>query len=221
MTSMGTPEGGLRDWLVTATAGCALAACLAGIVRPPATLPKPPTSPTPTEQRTSWVRLAPPAATSEATAGSPTAPTRPEAPPAAPATLPAEGDLPSLPALPTLPSERRAEPSARPSEPSTAQAAAQGAPGAGTGPVRLTKGELGGSQPWPEYPAAALRRGESGTVTVRLSVDAAGDVTEARVDASSGWRSLDEAATGTIRRRWSFPPGQPRDYLVDIRFQIL
>jgi TonB family protein len=218
---MRTEPGELRDWLVTATAACALAACLAGLVRPLPVLPEPGMADRPMPTQTTWVRLeqptggagsAAPAAPQAETAPSPTLPpTLPAlANPGAPAML---ADLPVARAPSTVAAAGSVTPQATP--------AAGAASGAGDGPVRLTRGELGGSQPWPTYPAASLRRGEAGTVTVRLSVSPAGAVTEARVAGSSGWRSLDEAATDTIRRRWTFPPGASRDYLVDIRFQLL
>lgn len=210
-------EGELTDWLVTATAACALAACLAGILRPAQALPARESTAAEPPRETTWVRIAPPAAAGEAPAEPESVPSALPAAPESPEALPSLGE-PAAPAiLPSLPAARQARPAAAPNKPGTAEAKGAG----GEGPVRLERGELAGSQPWPDYPSAALRRGESGTVTVRLRVTPAGEVSEARVDASSGWRSLDEAATDTIRRRWTFPPGPPRDYLVDIRFQIL
>lgn len=212
-------EGELTDWLVTATAACALLACLAGILRVPAAIPAREATAAESNRERTWVRLAPPAAAGGSSAVSEAAlPSLPDTP-SAPEALPALGEPAALPALPSLPAAREARPAAVDAAMTTP--AGEGATPPAGGPVRLERGQLGGSQPWPEYPAAALRRGESGTVTVRLRVTPAGEVSEARVDTSSGWRSLDEAATTTIRRRWSFPPGAPRDYLVDIRFQIL
>jgi len=204
----------LGEWLVTATAACALAACVAGILRPAATLAVASTATEDPIRRVSWVQL--PSPSGAATNGQAAAPGETEAPalPGLPAALPSLGsvaDLAELPALPTLPVPSSAPGPATPGTPSAT----------GEGPVRLARGQLGANQPWPEYPREALRRGESGTVTVRLSVAPSGVVTSARVAVSSGWRSLDEAAGDTIRRRWSFPPGAPRDYLVDIRFQLL
>jgi protein TonB len=214
---MDAREGDLPDWLVTATAACALLVCVAGILRPASALPERRMAETEPARETTWVRLAPPAGPAAVTADTP-AHSAPPVPLPSQHALPALGEPETLPALPSLPPARAAA-AASSAGAATAQAVA-GTSG-GEGPIRLDRGQLAGSQPWPEYPAGALRRGESGTVTVRLRVTATGDVSEARVDTSSGWRSLDEAATGTIRRRWTFPPGPPRDYLVDIRFQIL
>jgi TonB family protein len=210
-------DEGISEWLVTATAACALAACLAGLLREPPSLSSPSRAqPEPT--LVTWVRLPTPApdqtpATSAARTEEPSIPTALPDAPRIIAPLATPTALPSLADLPT-PGKAARNITSQPNAP-----ARSGDPA--TGPVVLNRESLGGSQPWPEYPAAALRRGEAGTVTVRLSVNPRGEVTEARVAGSSGWRSLDEAATGTIRRRWSFPPGAPRDYLVDIRFQIL
>lgn len=214
---MAEANAGLGDWLVAATATCALAACVAGVLREAPSLPAPAEVAAPAA-RTSWVRL-----TAPAPAGGEGADTAgPSAPSATASAIPeAPGGLAPLADLPALP-EATATGRATRGADEAAAGPISGAPSvARGGPVRLGRPALGGDQPWPDYPAAARRRGEEGTVTVRLSVDAAGAVTSAAVAASSGWRSLDEAAAGTVRRRWSFPPGEPRDYLVDIRFELL
>ena len=59
----------------------------------------------------------------------------------------------------------------------------------------------------PEYPSAALRRGESGTVLVRAEVDASGRPSEVSVARSSRSRTLDRAAVQAVRR-WRFRPAQ-------------
>lgn len=208
----------LSDWLVAATATCALAACLAGILRDPPVMTSPKAE-EPAAAANRWLRLSSPVplgVTDPAaeTGASPSSLAELPAAPAAPAAL---GALPELPAAPAA--KARTGPATR--APDGAIAAGSRAEGADPGPARLARGDLGGDQPWPEYPAAARRRGEAGTVTVRFQVDASGAVTAVRVAGSSGWRSLDEAAIGTIRSRWSFPPGPPRDHLVDIRFELL
>ena len=50
------------------------------------------------------------------------------------------------------------------------------------------------SCPRPPYPAAWRRAGEAGTVRLRLSIDPNGRVVDSRVERSSGFRRLDEAA---------------------------
>lgn len=61
--------------------------------------------------------------------------------------------------------------------------------------------------PAPRYPAAALRRGESGEVLLRIDVDAGGRVADVGVVHGSGSRALDRAAISAVRG-WRFLPGQ-------------
>lgn len=63
------------------------------------------------------------------------------------------------------------------------------------------------SRPAPRYPSDALRNGESGTVLVRIEVDADGEPTSVSVAARSGSRSLDRAAVQAAKR-WRFRPAQ-------------
>lgn len=63
------------------------------------------------------------------------------------------------------------------------------------------------AKPAPSYPAAALRAGETGTVVVRVDVDATGYPNNATVIQRSGSRELDRAATDAVRR-WRFTPAQ-------------
>ncbi len=57
----------------------------------------------------------------------------------------------------------------------------------------------------PEYPEAARRRNEEGTVTCRLTIDGDGNVIEVEVVVSSGSKSLDAAAVRALKR-WRFEP---------------
>ncbi|WP_313213535.1 energy transducer TonB [Stenotrophomonas acidaminiphila] len=66
---------------------------------------------------------------------------------------------------------------------------------------------LPGQSPPPSYPPAALRRGESGTVVVRVEVDASGMPLDARIIQRSGSRDLDRAALEAVRG-WRFQPAQ-------------
>lgn len=63
------------------------------------------------------------------------------------------------------------------------------------------------SRPAPRYPSDALRNGESGTVRVRIEVDANGEPTAVSVVERSGSRSLDRAAVQAAKR-WRFRPAQ-------------
>jgi len=66
---------------------------------------------------------------------------------------------------------------------------------------------LPGQSPAPAYPAAALRRGETGTVLIRVTVDASGTPVELSVEQRSGSRELDRAALDAVRG-WRFQPAQ-------------
>jgi len=57
------------------------------------------------------------------------------------------------------------------------------------------------------YPAMSKRLGEEGTVVLLLTVSDEGRVTEAKVDQSSGFERLDEAASKEAVRSWRFLPG--------------
>lgn len=59
--------------------------------------------------------------------------------------------------------------------------------------------------PQPEYPPLSRRRGEEGTVTLRISVDDHGGVAHIEIVESSGFRRLDEAAVAGVRS-WRFEP---------------
>jgi len=105
--------------------------------------------------------------------------------------------------------------SAPPAPPAGADAIAAGPAGsdgtaAGAGGTALAPGDrpvpLEGQAP-PRYPTAALRRGDSGTVVVRVEVDASGAPGGVALVKRSGSRELDRAAMETVRR-WRFRPAQ-------------
>lgn len=60
--------------------------------------------------------------------------------------------------------------------------------------------------PKPEYPAASKRLEEEGTVLLRFMIDEGGKVIESRVDKSSGYTRLDEAARVALSQ-CQFKPG--------------
>ncbi len=61
------------------------------------------------------------------------------------------------------------------------------------------------NQPRPDYPPAAFRAREEGTVIVRVDVDATGTPTNATVEAGSRSRDLDRAAVEAVKN-WRFEP---------------
>lgn len=78
--------------------------------------------------------------------------------------------------------------------------------------------------PPPEYPGLAKRRGQQGTVVLRVLVDPQGRPTEVQVEHSSGYRELDRAAQQQVVQRWSFVPalrdGQPISAWVRVPLQF-
>lgn len=81
------------------------------------------------------------------------------------------------------------------------------------------------TNPSPKYPAEAYQRGEEGDVMLLVSVSAEGRVRQVRLDKSSGFKLLDDAALSTVRA-WQFQPatyrGQPVGtwVRVPIRFSL-
>jgi len=104
-------------------------------------------------------------------------------------------------APPTEPLPLPIEESAQPTAAETATAVS----------VALAPGDqpvpLSGQNPPPVYPPAALRSGESGTVLVRVEVDANGTPAGVALVQRSGSRELDRAAMEAVRK-WRFQPAQ-------------
>ena len=61
--------------------------------------------------------------------------------------------------------------------------------------------------PAPAYPRAARRFGDQGRVLLKVLVSAQGTVSTVRLEASSGYARLDEAALETVRQ-WRFVPAR-------------
>jgi len=59
----------------------------------------------------------------------------------------------------------------------------------------------------PEYPPMSRLRQESGTVVVRVLIGVEGRAQAARIEQSSGYIRLDDAALTTARDRWRYRPG--------------
>jgi len=85
--------------------------------------------------------------------------------------------------------------------------------------------ELLPGQPAPRYPASALRRGESGTVVLRVQVDAEGRAGDVEIVERSGSRELDRAAAEAALR-WRFRPARdgegrplPGEAIVPVEFR--
>ena len=94
-------------------------------------------------------------------------------------------------------------------------------------PVAAAAGDrpqpIADQSPPPSYPPAALRRGDSGTVVVRVDVDATGYPSAVTLIQRSGSRDLDRAASDAVRR-WRFQPaqsnGQPVPGSIEVPFDF-
>lgn len=60
--------------------------------------------------------------------------------------------------------------------------------------------------PPPPYPAEAIRRALTGTVTLRVLVDVDGKPIDVQIERSSGHRVLDAAAKRQVLAKWRFKP---------------
>ncbi|MGH8155106.1 MAG: energy transducer TonB, partial [Rhodanobacteraceae bacterium] len=58
----------------------------------------------------------------------------------------------------------------------------------------------------PQYPIQAIRQGQQGTVILDVTINAQGEVIDVKVEKSSGYRVLDQAAVAAARK-WRFNPG--------------
>jgi protein TonB len=59
----------------------------------------------------------------------------------------------------------------------------------------------------PTYPGLARKRGQEGTVFLKVLVNKEGRVDELEIKTSSGFTLLDRAAVSAVRK-WSFEPGR-------------
>ncbi|MGN7917798.1 energy transducer TonB [Lysobacter antibioticus] len=90
-----------------------------------------------------------------------------------------------------------------PAPPQTMPSAPPAAPAASTA-AQTPATPLPGNRP-PQYPAQALRRGEGGTVRIRVTVDEQGSSGDVQIVEGSGSRLLDRAAVSAVRQ-WRFRP---------------
>lgn len=117
---------------------------------------------------------------------------------------------------------------AKPAPPTTGsgQPSTNSGPATSTGTVAapavesLTFGHGDGDQPAPDYPLAARRAGQEGTVVVRFSVGTDGRILAAEPSSPSPWGALNREAVRVIRDQWRFKPGPVRLHEVAIRFQL-
>lgn len=62
-----------------------------------------------------------------------------------------------------------------------------------------------GDRPQPSYPEAAAQQGAQGTVDLRITGDAAGNVVSVEVKRSSGFAILDHETADFVKRHWHLP----------------
>jgi periplasmic protein TonB len=133
--------------------------------------------------------------------------------------LTAPPDAPVTAATPVVPEQKPAPP---PSEPPRAPPAPVAAPAPVT-PPRSDASYL--NNPRPQYPLAARRRGDHGTVLVRVLVTAEGLAASVGLEKTSGHPTLDEAALIAVKA-WRFVPakqgGQAIEspYVVPVVFKL-
>jgi protein TonB len=90
------------------------------------------------------------------------------------------------------------DPSPFPAMPSDPVPEAPATPSANPGQMRTAVFADANGCALPDYPAAAARRGDTGTTTLALLVGPDGRVSSARIDRSSGSRDLDRAAINAL-----------------------
>lgn len=78
--------------------------------------------------------------------------------------------------------------------------------GAQSGPVLVAATALASTHTIPAYPALDRRLGHEGKVRLKLLIDANGAVTDAVVERSSGYDSLDAAAVAWVKAHWRYQP---------------
>ena len=120
---------------------------------------------------------------------------------------------PQAPVVPPQPPVQDSKPTPPPPEPPRAQAP----PPAAVTPPRSDAAYL--NNPRPNYPLAAQRRGDQGTVLLRVLVTAEGRASSVSLEKSSGHSSLDESALTAVRS-WRFVPAKQGTQAVDAPYVV-
>ncbi len=139
--------------------------------------------------------------------------------------LTASPDAPATPAAPVVPEQKPAPP---PAEAPRAQAVAPTSPPppvppaspaspASISPPRSDAAYL--SNPRPAYPLAARRRGDQGTVLVRVVVTAEGLAKSVALENTSGHPALDESALAAVKS-WRFVPARQGNQAVEAPYVV-
>ena len=140
------------------------------------------------------------------------------APPLTPPEVPELLAMDTPPPAPQIkPADTKPKPAATPRP--TAQAATSAASGSGNAPT-LFNGAGTGRFTSPTYPASARSARQQGSVRILVTVEASGLPSTVEVQTSSGFGALDNAARDHIQRRWRWPSGTVRRFIVPIRFVL-
>jgi protein TonB len=141
------------------------------------------------------------------------APSAPTSTPTSSSSIPVESTLPETRPQPLLSSVRTTEPSVNLPLP----APVTGNSSAATLSPRSDATYL--YRPEPNYPRAAHRRGEQGTVMVRVLVSATGIAQTVALEKSSGFASLDQAALAHVSQ-CRFVPAQQDGHAVQALYKV-
>jgi protein TonB len=109
-----------------------------------------------------------------------------------------EVDVPPPPQPSPVQATTEPDPSPFPAMPADTAPEAPATPSTHPGQMRTAVFADASGCALPDYPAAAARRGDTGTTTLALLVGADGRVNSARIDQSSGSRDLDRAAINAL-----------------------
>lgn len=90
----------------------------------------------------------------------------------------------------------------------------------GSGAPTLFTRSGGGRFPHPSYPSSARSAKQQGTVRLIVTVEPSGLPGAVSVQSSSGFPALDSAASDHVRRRWRWPSGDMRRFIVPVRFVL-
>lgn len=133
--------------------------------------------------------------------------------------------VPPPPVVPPPPSEKAIttpvepppvqEAAPPPAAPSTPDAEKDDTLGAPVEPPRIDAKRR--NNPAPAYPPLSRRRGEEGVVILELMITAEGKVAELKVNQSSGFPRLDQAALDAVER-WRYEPARRNGVAIEYRY---
>ena len=92
--------------------------------------------------------------------------------------------------------------------------------GSGGGAPTLFSGGGTGRFPSPTYPAAALASRQQGSLKLLVTVEADGTPSVIDLQSSSGYATLDRAAKDIVSRKWRWPNGSIRRFVIPFNFVL-